>query len=106
MRQLKPTMSTKQEGLKRSRENAHNTCARDTPTEVEFNLVNRVMVTRNSGSSDPSPVLTIPGMFRGFTRRRGVWVTRSVGTISSASLSMNDTGTPEFVNRIYIPWLV
>ena len=28
---------------------------------------------------------------------------RSVEKISSASLSMTDTGTPEFVNRIYIP---
>ena len=31
---------------------------------------------------------------------------KSVGKISSASLSMHDTGTPEFVNRICIPWLV
>ena len=30
---------------------------------------------------------------------------RSVGKISSASLSVSDTGTPEFVSRIYIPWL-
>ena len=28
---------------------------------------------------------------------------RSVGNISSASLSVIDTGTPEFVNRIYAP---
>ena len=30
---------------------------------------------------------------------------RSVGKISSALLSVSDTGTPEFVSRIYIPWL-
>ena len=28
---------------------------------------------------------------------------RSVGKISPASLSVSDTGMPEFVNRIYIP---
>jgi len=31
---------------------------------------------------------------------------KSIGKISSVSLSMTDTGTPEFVNRICIPWLV
>jgi len=31
---------------------------------------------------------------------------RSVGKISSALLSMSDTGTLEFVNRIYVPLLV
>jgi len=31
---------------------------------------------------------------------------RSVGTISSASLSVSDTGMPEFVNRIYVLWSV
>jgi len=30
---------------------------------------------------------------------------KSVGKISSVSLSMTDTGTPEFVNRICVPWL-
>jgi len=29
---------------------------------------------------------------------------RSVGKISSASLSVSDTRMPEFVNRIYVPW--
>jgi len=31
---------------------------------------------------------------------------RSVGNISSAPLSVRDTGTPEFVNRIYAPRLL
>ena len=31
---------------------------------------------------------------------------KSVGKISTVLLSTTDTGTPEFVNRIYIPWLV
>jgi len=35
------------------------------PIEVDFNLVNRVIVSRNNGSSDPSSVLIIPATFRG-----------------------------------------
>ena len=49
----------------RSRENVHNTCERDAPIEVEFSFVNRVIVRRNSGSSDSPSVLMIPGAFRG-----------------------------------------
>ena len=74
--------------------------------EVEFNLVNRVIVSRNSGSSDSPSVFMSPATSMGSARQRGVWAMRSVGAISSASLSMSNTGTPEFVNRIYIPWLV
>jgi len=34
------------------------------PIEVEFNFVNRVIVIRNSGSSDSPSVLMIPVTFR------------------------------------------
>jgi hypothetical protein len=77
-------------------------CELHAPIEVEFNFVNRVIVSRSNGVSDSPSVLTIPTTFTGSTRLRGVWTVKSVGTITSASLSMSDTGTPEFVNRIYI----
>ena len=38
------------------------------PIEVEFNLVNRVIVIRKSGSSDSPSVLMIPARFSGSTR--------------------------------------
>lgn len=85
---------------------AHNTCELVTPIEVEINFVNRVTVNRNSGSLDSPSVLAIPTAARGSVWREVRWVVRSVGKISFASLSMTDTGTPEFVNRIWIPWLV
>ena len=106
MHQLVSFSSTQRKGSGRSRENAHGMCDLHNPIEVEFNLVNRVIVIRNNGSSDSPSVLTNPASFRGSERGRVGWMVRSIGTISSASLSMNDTGTPEFVNRIYIPSLV
>ena len=81
-------------------------CDRHVPIEVEFNLVNRMIVNRNSGSSDTPSVLMNPASFKGSERGREDWMVRSVGTISLASLSTRDTGTPEFVSRIYIPSLV
>ena len=89
--------------IRKGRENdVHSTWELHAPIAVEVNLVNRVTVNRNNGSSDSPSVLTIPAAFTIFARRRGVWTVRSFGAISSASLSMTDTGTPEFVNRIYI----
>jgi len=65
----------------------------------------RMIVIRNKGSSDSPSVLTIAATFTGFAKSLGDCTTRSVGEISSAWLSMSDTGMPEFVNRIYVPWL-
>ena len=103
---LKSFSSTQREVLRRSRGDTHKACDMHTPTEVEFNLMNRVIVSRNSGSSDSPSVLMIPGAFSSSTKRRGIWAVRSASKILSASLSMSDTGTPEFVSRICIPWLV
>jgi len=80
-------------------------CEWHAPMEVNSSLMNRVIVIRNSGSSDSPSVLTIPAVFRDSAQRWGGWTVRSVGKIWSASLSMSDTGMPEFVNRIYTPWL-
>ena len=38
-----------------------------TPTRVAFNLVNRTIVIRSSGSSDSPTVLTTPATFKGST---------------------------------------
>ena len=40
-------------------------CEWHIPIEVEFSFVNRVIVTRNSGSSDSPSVLTIAATSRG-----------------------------------------
>ena len=105
MHQLKSLLST-QRGAGKVCENAHNRCEKHIPIEVEFDLVNRVIVTRNNGSSDSPSVLMIPTTFRGSERGMAVWTAKSDRMGPPVSLSMRDTGTPEFVNRIYIPWLV
>lgn len=79
----------------------HNTWELHIPIAVESNFVNRVIVSRNSGSSDSPSVVMISATFKASARRSGVWTVKSVGTISSASLSTIETGIPEFVNRIY-----
>lgn len=79
----------------------HSPCDIHDPSEVEFNFVNRVIVNPKSGSFDSPSVVMIPTIFNGFTRRRGFWAVKSVGAISSESLSITVTGTPEFVSRIF-----
>ena len=68
--------------------------------------MNRVIFSRNSGWSDSPSVSMIPATFRGSTWRKVDWTVKSVGKISSVSLSMTDTGMPELINRICVPWLV
>ena len=106
MHRLESFSSTQREGLGRPKENARNICEKDNPIEVEFSLVNRAIVSRNSGSSDSPSALMIFASFGDSKKRREVWAVLLFGKISSASVSMSDTGTPEFVNRIYTPWLV
>ena len=48
--------------------NVHNTWENVDPIEVEFNFLNRVIVNRNSGSSDSPSVATIFMTFKGCAR--------------------------------------
>jgi len=47
------------------KENAHSTCEWQAPIEVKFNFVNRVIVIRNSGSSDSPSIVRSPARFKG-----------------------------------------
>ena len=105
MHRLESSSSTQREGLGRPSENVHNICEKPSPIEVEFSLVNRAIVSRNSGSSDSPSVSMIFAAFGNSKKRKEGWAVLLVGTISSASVSMSDTGTPELVNRIYILWV-
>lgn len=96
---------SKDSGGKGRESDTHNPWERHAPIAVEFNLVNRVIVSRNRGSSDSPSVFIIPTSFKRCTRGSGFWADRSIGTIWSASLSIRVTGTPELVKRIFTSYL-